>query len=121
MSHMFRQVDRKTLFLLPPSMDDWLTEGHLARFVVEIVEQLDLTTIKAAYAGRGSKAHHPEMLLALLFYGYATGVFSSRRPRRYPDDHALHTHQDEPGERHPEPREMSPTRYTKTTHHFFPL
>jgi transposase len=79
MSNTFRQVDRDTLFLLPPSMDDWLPEGHLARFVVEIVGQLDLTAIKSAYAGRGSKAHHPEMLLALLFYGYATGVFSSRK------------------------------------------
>lgn len=82
MSDTFRQVDRHTLFLLPPSMDDWLPEGHLARFVVEIVEQLDLTAIKAAYSGRGSKAHHPEMLLALLFYGYATGVFSSRKLER---------------------------------------
>ena len=63
-------------------MDDWLPEGHLARFVVEIVGQLDLTTIKSAYAGRGSKAHHPEMLLALLFYSYATGVFSSRKLER---------------------------------------
>jgi transposase len=82
MSHTFRQVDRKTLFLLPPSMDDWLPEGHLARFVVEIVGQLKLSSITAAYAGRGSKAHHPEMLLALLFYGYATGVFSSRKLER---------------------------------------
>lgn len=79
MSDTFRQVDRDTLFLLPPSIEDWLPEGHLARFVVEIVGQLDLATIKSAYAGRGSKAHHPEMLLALLFYGYATGVFSSRK------------------------------------------
>lgn len=79
MSDKFRQVDRNTLFLLPPSMDDWLPEDHLARFVVEIVGQLDLTAIKSSYTGRGSKAHHPEMLLALLFYGYATGVFSSRK------------------------------------------
>jgi len=79
MSDTFRQVDRDTLFLLPPSMEDWLPEGHLARFVVEIVGQLDLTPIKSAYSGRGSKAHHPEMLLALLFYGYATGIFSSRK------------------------------------------
>ncbi len=82
MSHTFRQVDRETLFLLPPSLDDWLPEGHLARFIVEIVARLDLTLIKAAYTGRGSKAHHPEMLLALLFYGYATGVFSSRKLER---------------------------------------
>ncbi len=79
MSDTFRQVDRDTLYLLPPSMDDWLPEGHLARFVVDIVGQLDLTVIKSAYTGRGSKAHHPEMLLTLLFYGYATGVFSSRK------------------------------------------
>jgi transposase len=72
MSHTFRQVDRETLYLLPPSPDDWLHEGHLARFVVEMVAQLDLTSIKGVYAGRGSKAHPPEMLLALLFYGYAT-------------------------------------------------
>ncbi len=51
----------------------------MARFVIDIVEQLDLSEIKSAYTGRGSKAHHPEMLLALLFYGYATGVFSSRK------------------------------------------
>ncbi|MGD9950204.1 MAG: IS1182 family transposase [Desulfobulbus sp.] len=82
MNNTFRQVDRKTLFLLPPSMDDWLPEGHLARFIVDIVEQLDLSAIKANYAGRGSKAHHPAMLLALLFYGYATGVFSSRKLER---------------------------------------
>ncbi|MDD4456154.1 MAG: IS1182 family transposase, partial [Syntrophotalea acetylenica] len=55
MSNRFRQVDRETLFLLPPSMDDWLPKEHLARFIVEIVAQLDLTAIKAAYAGRGSK------------------------------------------------------------------
>jgi hypothetical protein len=48
MSDKFRQVDRETLFLLPPSMNDWLPEDHLARFVVEIVSQLDLKTIKAS-------------------------------------------------------------------------
>jgi len=82
MNDKFRQVDRETLFLLPPSLDEWLPEGHLARFVVEIVSQLDLTSIKASYAGRGSRAYHPDMLLALLFYGYATGVFSSRKLER---------------------------------------
>jgi transposase len=51
----------------------------LARFVVEIVEQLDLQKIKAVYAGRGSQPYNPEMLIALVFYGYATGVFSSRK------------------------------------------
>ena len=82
MSLKFVSCDRKTSYLLPPSLQDWLPEGHLARFVVEIVEQLDLHRIKAAYAGRGSQPYHPEMLVALLFYGYATGVFSSRKLER---------------------------------------
>jgi len=79
MSVTFVEVDRETLYLLPPSLQDWLPEGHLARFVVEIVEQLDLRSLKASYAGRGSQPYNPEMLVALLFYGYATGVFSSRK------------------------------------------
>lgn len=78
----FVQCDRATLYLLPPSLQDWLPEGHLARFVVEIVEQLDLRSLKTSYAGCGSKPYNPEMLLALLFYGYATGVFSSRKIER---------------------------------------
>jgi transposase len=79
MSSNFKQFDRNTLFLMPPSVQDWLPENHLARFIVEIASQLDLHAFKSAYAGRGSKAYHPEMLLALLFYGYATGVHSSRK------------------------------------------
>jgi transposase len=82
MSTKFIEIDRETLYLLPPSIQDWLPEGHLARFVVEIVEQLDLRSLKESYAGRGSQPYNPEMLLALLFYGYATGVFSSRKLER---------------------------------------
>jgi transposase len=78
----FIQADRKTDYLLPPSVDDWLNEDHLARFVVEVVDQLDLSNLTRQYAGRGSKAHHPATLLAILVYGYATGVFSSRRLER---------------------------------------
>jgi transposase len=78
----FVQVDRETLYLLPPSIQDWLPEKHLARFVVEIVEQLDLQPLKVSYSGRGSQPYNPEMLVALLFYGYATGVFSSRKLER---------------------------------------
>jgi transposase len=78
----FLEVDRQTLYLLPPSVQDWLPERHLARFVVEIVEQLDLRSLKTAYAGRGSQPYHPAMLLALLFYGYSTGIFSSRKLER---------------------------------------
>ena len=78
----FIVADRKTDYLLPPSVDDWLNEGHLARFVVEVVDQLDLSNLTRSYAGRGSKAHHPATLLAILVYGYATGVFSSRKLER---------------------------------------
>ena len=82
MSVNFIEWDRKTPFLLPPSIEDWLPEGHLARFVVEIVEQLDLSSLTEPYTGRGSQPHHPAMLVALLFYGYAVGVFSSRKIER---------------------------------------
>jgi len=78
----FVVADRKTAYLLPPSVDDWLNQAHLARFVVEVVDQLDLSSLTRQYAGRGSKAHHPATLLAILVYGYATGVFSSRKLER---------------------------------------
>jgi len=78
----FIEVDRETLYLLPPSVQDWLPKGHLARFVVDVAEQLDLRSLKTSYAGRGSQPYNPAMLLALLFYGYATGVFSSRKLER---------------------------------------
>jgi transposase len=75
----FILTDRKTDYLLPPSLDDWLTQDHLARFVVEVIDGLDLSNLTRQYAGRGSKAHHPATLLAILVYGYSTGVFSSRK------------------------------------------
>ncbi len=78
----FRQVDRETGYLLPPSVDDWLPERHLARFVVEVIEQLDLSPFVKAYRGSGSAAHHPSVLLGLLIYGYASGVYSSRKLER---------------------------------------
>jgi len=78
----FIDCDRKTTYLLPPSLEDWLPEGHLARFVVDIVERLDLTSLKETYSGRGSYPYNPVMLVALLFYGYATGIFSSRKLER---------------------------------------
>ena len=78
----FRQVDRATGFLLPPSVDEWLPERHLARFVVEVIERLDLSALAGAYRGSGSASYHPSVLLGLLVYGYATGVFSSRALER---------------------------------------
>lgn len=78
----FRPINRDTGFLLPPSVDEWLPERHLARFVVEVVDRLDLSKLEQAYRGSGSASYHPAMLLALLVYGYATKVFSSRALER---------------------------------------
>lgn len=69
-------------FLLPPSPMEWLPEGHLAYFVLELVETIDLTAISAAIQekdARGERPYPPALMVALLLYGYATGVFSSRK------------------------------------------
>ena len=80
MADDFRPLNRETPMLLPPSIQEWLPEQHMARFVVELVEQLDLREITSRYGGSGGRrAYHPAMLVALLCYGYATGVFSSRK------------------------------------------
>ena len=78
----FHPIDRDTDYLLPPSVQEWLPEAHLARYVVDVVEGLDLSALERAYAGRGSEAYHPATLLSLLIYGYATGTFSSRKIER---------------------------------------
>ena len=78
----FRPTDRVSSFLLPPSIDEWLPERHLARFVVEVIEGLDLSAMSKSYRGTGSASYHPAPLLGLLVYGYATGVFSSRKLER---------------------------------------
>ena len=78
----FRPIDRETDYLLPPSVQDWLPESHLARYVVDVIEGLDLSELERAYAGRGSEAYHPALLLSLLIYGYATGTHSSRKIER---------------------------------------
>jgi len=78
----FHLVDRDTGFLMPPSVDEWLPERHLARFVVEIIEKLDLGAMTSRYRGAGEKSYHPALLLGLIIYGYATGVFSSRNLER---------------------------------------
>jgi transposase len=78
----FHPIDRDIDFLLPPSVQEWLPQGHLARYVVEVVERLDLSDLERAYAGKGSAAYHPAQLLSLLIYGYATGCYSSRKIER---------------------------------------
>src|SRR5882757_6594458 len=78
----FRLIDRDTGFLMPPLVDDWLPERHLARFVVEVVEGLDVRAMTSSYRGSGEASYHPRLLLGLIIYGYATGVFSSRKLER---------------------------------------
>jgi transposase len=78
----FRPVDRDTGFLMPPSVDEWLPERHLARFVVEVIAGLDLRAMTGDYRGSGEASYHPSVLLGLLIYGYATGVFSSWKLER---------------------------------------
>ncbi len=72
----FRPFDPDQVLLLPPGLDDWLPAEHLARFVVELVdEHLDLSRISAAYTeGRGAPPFDPRLMVRLLIYGYATGV-----------------------------------------------
>jgi transposase/IS5 family transposase len=82
MSGHFQTSDRDAVMLLAPDLQDWLPRKHLARFVVECVERLDLRAIEASYAGCGKRAYRPKVLLALLIYGYATGVYSSRKIER---------------------------------------
>jgi transposase len=79
MGNRFKIIDRDTPYLFPPSVQEWLPEKHLARFVVEMVSRLNLRKLEASYTKRGSEGYHPRMMLALLFYGYATGMFSSRK------------------------------------------
>jgi len=75
----FVTIDRYTPYLLLPSVQDYLAEDHLARFVMGMIYQLDMSTLLGVYADKGKKPYHPVMLVALLFYGYATGTFSSRK------------------------------------------
>jgi transposase len=82
----FRPINRDTGFLLPPSVDEWLPQRHLARFVVEVIDGLDLSELVKAYRGSGSASYHPAMLLGLLVYGYATKTFSSRSIERATHD-----------------------------------
>jgi len=78
----FRLIDRETGFLMPPLVDEWLPQRHLARFVLEVVEGLDLRVMTGSYRGSGEASYHPQLLLGLIVYGYATGVFSSRKLQR---------------------------------------
>jgi transposase len=80
MAQNFLGCDREQVFLLPPSVDDWLPADHFARFVIAAIEELDLDAFYADYRadGHGRPAHDPAMMVALLVYAYARGQRSSR-------------------------------------------
>lgn len=82
MSRTFKKVDYDRALDLTVRLGDCLPPEHLARFVVDSVAQLDLSALYAHYGSRGGEPYAPEMLLSLLLYGYATGVFSSRKIER---------------------------------------
>ena len=84
MAYHFRAGDRDQAFLLPPDLRDWLPQDHLAWFVLDVVDQLDLHPFLNAYRadGHGRAAYQPRILLAVLLYAYCTGVRSSRQIER---------------------------------------
>lgn len=84
MAYNFVSVDREQLMLMPPSVSDWLPEDHFAWFVLDVVDELDLSAFLAAHRcdGRGGAAYHPAMMLSLLVYAYSVGERSSRQIER---------------------------------------
>ena len=81
MAYNLLSCERDQSYLMPPSMRDWLSEGHLAWFIVDAVGQMDLREFYAVYRsdGWGAVAYDPGMMVAILLYGYCLGVRSSRR------------------------------------------
>ena len=76
----FRAYDLDQTLLLPPNLNDWLPADHMARFIADIVKEIDLTAFFSSYSDpRGAAAYHPRMMLSVLIYGYCTGTFSSRK------------------------------------------
>ncbi|WP_295400974.1 transposase [uncultured Thiocystis sp.] len=84
MSNQFVPIERDQPFVIP--VQDWLDPDHLARFIVSLVDGLDVSALENAYRGGGSAPYPPNRMLALLFYGYATGIFSSRKLERATDE-----------------------------------
>ena len=84
MAYNFLRGDRDQPFLLPPDLRDWLPAGHLAWFILDVVDQLDLQPFYLAHRddGHGHPAYDPKTLLGVLLYGYCIGVRSSRQLER---------------------------------------
>ena len=75
----FKPINNAQLFLLPPSIEDFIPTGHLARVINEVVETIDVSSIESRYSYLGQKSYHPHLLLKLLFYGYSIGIRSGRK------------------------------------------
>ena len=82
MAHRFKNIDRNTPMLLPPDLRDWVAEDDLVHFVIAAVERLPLSQFAVNHKGTGDEQYPPHLLLALLIYCYANGLFSSRRIQR---------------------------------------
>jgi transposase len=79
MHKKFYHHDRNSMMIMPPTIQEWLPENHLAKFVVDIIDRLDVSALENRYAQNGGKAYPVKMMLGLLFYGYITGTCSSRK------------------------------------------
>ena len=79
---VLRSYSRDQRFLLPPDLADWVPDDDLAHFVIAAVERVTLDAFKINHRGTGKAQYHPRLMLGLLIYGYANGIFSSRRLER---------------------------------------
>ena len=79
MAACFVNIDHDTPLMLPPNMRDWVPKDHLIHFIMDVVKELDLSSARVNHRGTGDKQYPPEMLMGLLVYSYATGIFSSRQ------------------------------------------
>ena len=80
MPYKFKEYNQNQLFLLPPDLSEWVPEDHVARFISDLVDMLDLSAIRESYLGAlGQPAYEPSMVLKVVFYSFSRGVFSSRK------------------------------------------
>ena len=79
---MYRSYNQGQSFLLPPSLHDFVDQGHPAHLINDLVDQLDLSALEARYGNLGQPAYHPRLMLKVILYGFTVGVFSSRKLQR---------------------------------------
>src|SRR4030042_6485649 len=75
----FKEYRQNQIMLMPPDLNDKIPEDHFARYISEVVDELDISDIEESYSDLGCHAYHPRMLLKVILYGYSIGVRSSRR------------------------------------------